>query len=461
MKKYLRRLFIGGTIVIMILTMAITSLVFMNILKSSARSSLQSVFGAVALLEAPQEADCQAIAEKMTGMESGLEAAFLREDGTLIASAPGSAGIDTGHADDPDFKAALNGEAGEAVRASADSGAYTLYVTRRMDNGLLLRLGYPMTAVTTFLLIMLGAGVIICAAMIVLMHFQAGRIIDRLLKPFKQINDQLHSTHNSSQAVRQEEVLEEVQPLMDNISAMIRKLHYDFEEIQRTQQLRQNFVANASHELKTPLITIKNCAEQALASTEEQQKKDNLTSIVKESTRLLAIIEDILLLNRAESGRPEDVKVVEMREVCDDAVQALQSIAAKKNIKLSVAGRGKVRANEKEMWELVYNLVDNGIRYGRENGFVSVRVDHHGLTVIDDGQGMEQDQLPHIFERFYRVDNSHTRPADNSPGGTGLGLSIVKHIAYKYGGDVSVVSAPGEGSTFTVQLASHVEVKDK
>lgn len=463
MKRYLRRLFVGGTIVIMILNMAVTSLVFMNILKSNARSSLQTVINAFFLLNTPQEEDCQSIAEKMIDMESGLEAAFLREDGTLVASAPGHSEIGLQCADDPDFLQAQSEDWGEATRVSRDAGVYTMYVARRIGDGLVLRLGYPLTAVSTFLLVMLAAGALICAALVVLLHFQAGRVIDRLLKPFQQINDQLHSTHNSAPAVRQEEVLEEVQPLMDNISAMIRKLHYDFEEIQRTQQMRRDFVANASHELKTPLTSIKGFAELVLTGMggSEEQQKEYLTRIVSESDRLLAIIEDILQLNRAESDRPEDVKVIEMRDVCDEAVQALESIAAKKNIRLSVAGHGKVRANAQEMWELVYNLVDNGIRYGRENGFVSVRVDHHGLTVIDDGVGMEQDQLPRIFERFYRVDNSHTRPADNSPGGTGLGLSIVKHIAFKYGGDVSVVSAPGEGSTFTVQLSDNVEVKDK
>ena len=453
MKRYLRRLFTGGAIVIMVVNILVCSLVFMMILQENARTSLRTVSNAFFLLETPGEAECQEIAAQLAGMD-GLEAAFLREDGMLIASAPGESGIGSDCSGDTDVLQALREDWGEAVRLSEESSVYTMYITRRIGDGLMLRLGYPLMEAHTFLLFMLAAAVVVTAAVIVTMRLIAGRLTVRLLKPLHQVNDLLHSTHDVS-PVRQDEVFEEVQPLMGNISAMIRKLHYDFDEIKRTQQMRRDFVANASHELKSPLTSIRGFAEllQAGMGGTEAQQKEYLGRIVRESNRLLAIIEDILLLNRAESGQPENVTEVDMRAVCDEAVQALESIAVKKHIRMDVAGHGTVRANAQEIWELVYNLVDNGIRYGRENGFINVRVDPHGLTVIDNGIGMAQDQLPRIFERFYRVDNSHTKTGgDGMPGGTGLGLSIVKHNALKYGGDVSVFSAPGEGTTFIVQL---------
>ena len=466
MKRYLRRLFIGGTIVIIILNMLVCSLVFMNILRQNARTSLMTVSNAFFLLETPDEKQCQGIATRMAGDQmasvGGLEVAFLREDGMLIASAPGRSEVGVDCSNDTDIRQALSQTWGEAVRLSEDSGVYTVYMTRKIGDGLLIRLGYPLTAINSFLLIMLAAGAALCVLLIIVLHFLTDRLIDRLIRPIRQINDLLDSTH-APQPVRKEEASEEVQPLLDNISAMIRKLHYDLEEIKRTQQMRRDFVANASHELKSPLTSIRGFAEllQAGMGGTPEQQKEYLSRIICESNRLLAIIEDVLQLNRAESYQPEDVKEVDMRAVCDEAVQALESIAAKKGIKLDVAGHGRVQANAQEMWELVYNLVDNGIRYGREGGFVNVRVDRHGLTVIDNGIGMAQDQLPRIFERFYRVDNSHTKTgADGLPGGTGLGLSIVKHIALKYGGDVSVISAPGEGSTFIVQLAGELEITE-
>ncbi len=461
MKRYLRRLFIGGAVIIMILNMLICSAVFVGILRGNARASLKTAISAFAMLPTPAVEDCPSLAERIAGAEGNLEAAFLTEDGIVVASAPGSSELGTHHLTDEDVRQALRGEWGESVRQSADTGIHTVYMTRRIGDGLMLRLGYPLTAVQTFLLILLAAGIGLCAALLVALHFLTGRLTSRLLRPLEQINDLLHASRTPQTAIRPEDTFEEAQPLMDNISAMIRKLHYDFEEIQRTQQMRRDFVANASHELKSPLTSIRGFAEliqSGMVSSDEQQKQ-YLARIISESNRLLAIIEDILHLSKAESGAPENVTTVDMRQVCDEAVQALESIASKKRIRLDVAGHGLVRANAQEMWELVYNLVDNGIRYGREDGFVNVRVDHHGLTVIDNGIGMEQSQLPRIFERFYRVDNSHSKStAENTPGGTGLGLSIVKHIALKYGGDVSVVSAPGEGTTFTVRFAEETEV---
>ncbi len=459
MKRYLRRLFVGGVIVVMILNMLVSSLVFMSILKENARQSLKTVINAFVLLNTPTEEECRGIAGKIAGHEAGLEVAFLREDGLLIASAPGTGELNRNCAGDADVRQALDSEWGENIRPSAESGVYTMYMTRRIGDGLMMRMGYPMTAINTFLMVMLAVGAALCILLILMLRFLSSKLCERLLKPLHQINDLLHSTHTAAQPPKQSDVFEEVLPLMDNISTMIRKLHYDFEEITRTQQMRRDFVANASHELKSPLTSIKGFAElmQAGMGGTEKQQKEYLGRIVRESNRLLAIIEDILQLNRAESGQPEDVKTVDMRAVCDEATQALESIATKKNIRLSVAGQGSVQANAQEMWELVYNLVDNGIRYGKNGGFVNVRVDRHGLTVTDNGIGMAQDQLPRIFERFYRVDNSHTRTgSDGMPGGTGLGLSIVRHIALKYGGDVSVTSAPGEGTTFVVSLADGI-----
>jgi len=462
MKRYLRRLFLGGAAAIMLLMMMGCSLVFMNILENNARTSLKTVIKAFELLETPAEEECQEIAAQMADMEDGLEVAFIREDGTLIASAPGDAELGRNCRNDQDVLRALIGAWGDVTRHSRESGIYTFYITRRISDGLMLRLGYPLAAINIFVLVMLAAVATVCAAITVLLKFFIDRLTDRLLRPLRQINELLHSTH-SAQPAKIPDAFEEVQPLMDNISAMIRKLHYDFEEINRTQQMRRDFVANASHELKSPLTSIKGFAELMLAGmggTEEQQK-EYLGRIVRESDRLLAIIEDILQLNRAESALPENVGEVDMRAVCDEAAQALESIAARKNIRLDVAGHGKVRANSQEMWELAYNLMDNGVRYGREGGFVHIRVDRCGLTVTDNGIGMEKEQLSRIFERFYRVDNSHTRTgADGMPGGTGLGLSIVRHIAIKYGGDVSVTSAPGEGSTFVVQLGREAEITD-
>ena len=258
MKRYLRSLFIGGTIVIMILNMLVCSLVFMAILRENAQTSLRTVSNAFFLLDTPGEKQCQGIATRMAGGEmsaDGMEVAFLREDGLLIASAPGRSEVGTDRSDDPDVRQALSQTWGEAIRQSRDSGVYTVYMTRRIGDGLLVRLGYPLTAIDSFLLIMLAAGVVLCILVIVALYFLTDRLIDRLIRPIRQIDDLLNSTH-SAQVMRTGEAFVEVQPLLDNIAAMIRKLHYDLEEIKRTQQMRRDFVANASHAAGMTAITV-------------------------------------------------------------------------------------------------------------------------------------------------------------------------------------------------------------
>ena len=174
MKRYLRRLFIGGTVIIMALNMLVSSLVFMHILRENARTSLQTVINAFFLLDTPLEAECQGIAAQISGMDGGLETAFLREDGILIAAAPGGTELDRNCSNDADVRQALRGEWGEAVRQSEVSGVYTMYMTRRIGDGLMLRLGYPLTALNTFLLVMLATGAALCAGLILLLRALSG-----------------------------------------------------------------------------------------------------------------------------------------------------------------------------------------------------------------------------------------------------------------------------------------------
>lgn len=329
----------------------------------------------------------------------------------------------------------------------------TLIVCGAVSVYLLMRSGCPMPEINRFAVILLISGAMLCLLILCLLHFLSDRITRRLLRPLHRINDLMHTSHTDAEPHIDE--FEDIQPIMDNISAMIRKLHYDMDEITRTQQMRRDFVANASHELKSPLTSIKGFAELIAADMvpSRELEREYLGRIIHESNRLLSIIDSILRLNKAESGDVQNVTQVDLRAAALESAQALESIAAKKDIHIEVAGQGFALANPQEIWELVYNLMDNGIRYGRKGGFVNVRIDPHTITVIDNGIGLEASQLPRIFERFYRVDRSHTRfGSDAAAGGTGLGLSIVRNIALKYGGDVSVTSTLGEGSTFTVRL---------
>jgi two-component system phosphate regulon sensor histidine kinase PhoR len=242
----------------------------------------------------------------------------------------------------------------------------------------------------------------------------------------------------------------EVRPILSNISYLIEKLKYDFEEVQKTHRLRTDFVANASHELKSPLTSIKGFAELLAGDMvpDMEKQKVYLKRIVSESDRLLNIINDILRLSKAESKVMEKAELVKLQPMAKDVAQALEPLAHTRGISIVLDGTGVVTANPRDIWELAYNLVDNAIRYGKQGGHVVIHLGDCFLSVEDDGIGMEEEHLTRIFERFYRIDKSHSRQT----GGTGLGLSIVKHIAQNYGAMVQVKSRQGEGSTFSVQF---------
>jgi two-component system phosphate regulon sensor histidine kinase PhoR len=229
-------------------------------------------------------------------------------------------------------------------------------------------------------------------------------------------------------------------------------------ELRRLESLRRDFVANVSHELKTPLSSIKACAETlrngALSDPEATQRF--LARIEEQSDRLHHLIIDMLSLARIESGQQAfDIGPVELSQVAAACVDGYRQAAEAKQIRLFVEPdlpQCRVHAEEEGFREILDNLVDNAIKYTHEGGTVAIRWQIDGnwarIDVADTGIGISEKDRPRVFERFYRVDRARSREL----GGTGLGLSIVKHLAQSFGGSVSVESEPGVGSTFSVDL---------
>ncbi|MEG0767027.1 MAG: ATP-binding protein, partial [Clostridia bacterium] len=279
----------------------------------------------------------------------------------------------------------------------------------------------------------------------------ANRFSDRLLEPLLQVQTLLTGKQEETPL---QAPFPEVEPLLSSIQYLVRKLYHDLDEVTQTQQVRTDFVANASHELKSPLTSIKGFAELMASGlvASEGKRQEYLQRIVRESDRLLAIINDILHLSQAETTPPGPITTVDLQKIAQEVVQALEILAGQRRITLTVQGKAQAKANARDVWEMLYNLVDNGIRYGREGGVVRVMMQEGTQTVTlrvqDNGMGIRQEHLARIFERFYRVDPSRSRGS----GGTGLGLSIVKHLAGKYQGAVEVESQPGEGATFTLRF---------
>jgi two-component system sensor histidine kinase SenX3 len=230
----------------------------------------------------------------------------------------------------------------------------------------------------------------------------------------------------------------------------------DRTEITRTEEIRNDFVANVSHELKTPVGAISLLAEALESSADDEEAVRRFAKRMhKESARLAALVQDIIELSRlqgasvTQQGGPVDINAV-----IAEAVDRSQLPAESKNISIVVGGRtdGKVFGDQDLLVTALRNLIDNAIRYSPANTRVGIGVrSREGLvsiSVTDQGDGLTPEDQERVFERFYRVDAARSRQT----GGTGLGLSIVKHVAQNHGGEVTLWSQPGQGSTFTLRL---------
>ncbi|WP_307309533.1 sensor histidine kinase [Pseudarthrobacter enclensis] len=230
----------------------------------------------------------------------------------------------------------------------------------------------------------------------------------------------------------------------------------DRTEITRTEEIRNDFVANVSHELKTPVGAISLLAEALESSADDAEAVRRFAKRMhKESARLAALVQDIIELSRlqgasvTQQGGPVDINAV-----IAEAVDRSQLPAESKNISIVVGGRtdGKVFGDQDLLVTALRNLIDNAIRYSPANTRVGIGVrSREGLvsiSVTDQGEGLSPEDQERVFERFYRVDAARSRHT----GGTGLGLSIVKHVASNHGGEVTLWSQPGQGSTFTLRL---------
>lgn len=232
----------------------------------------------------------------------------------------------------------------------------------------------------------------------------------------------------------------------------------DITELRRLEQVRIDFVANVTHELKTPLTSIRGFVEtlQQGAIEDTDAARRFLSIIAMESERLTRLIDDILHLSSLEGGRKRDsAERIAFAPFVQQICELLQAGAREKNIVLSMednSGGARILASEDKVKQLLINLIDNAIKYTLNDGHVWVNVHVEGenivLTVKDDGIGIEPEHISRLFERFYRVDKGRSR----SMGGTGLGLAIVKHIVRDLNGNIDVESAYGEGTQFTVWL---------
>lgn len=235
-------------------------------------------------------------------------------------------------------------------------------------------------------------------------------------------------------------------------------LAFDITEQVNEEKHRQEFTANVSHELKTPLQSIIGSAElMENGIVKEEDVPRFVGHIRKEASRLVSLIDDIIRLSQLDEGREMPREDVSLRVLSEEVCEVLSDAAKQKNISLEIAGDdGVVHGVRRLLFEIIYNLCDNGIKYSRQNGYVKVSIAEQPgavqISVSDNGIGIAPEDQDKVFERFYRVDKSHSKQS----GGTGLGLSIVKHAVQYHQGKISVDSELDKGTTISVVFDTKV-----
>ncbi|MFA5638441.1 MAG: ATP-binding protein [Anaerovoracaceae bacterium] len=224
---------------------------------------------------------------------------------------------------------------------------------------------------------------------------------------------------------------------------------------EQTENMRKEFVANVTHEFKTPLTSISGFVEtlQEGADEDREVRKKFLDIIAIETSRLSRLIEDVFILSDIESKKTQEaLESFDVGTALRKIVMSINPVAQAKGIEilLEVKGNPVIKGNQDRFSQMMMNLIENAVKYSKEGKSISVSAEENQENIVvsvkDEGIGIEEKEIPRLFERFYRVDKSRSKDM----GGTGLGLSIVKHIASLFDAQIKVTSEPGRGTTFTV-----------
>ena len=342
-----------------------------------------------------------------------------------------------------EVSAALETGEGQGIRKSESSGEETMYYALVCEDGSILRLSRPLSAVRyAFVAVSPVLWVLVLVLLISgLLAFQTAK---QIVKPINALKlDQLDSAPYP-----------ELTPLISHIREQKQTI---LEQAGEQEQLRREFSANVSHELKTPLTSISGFAElMAKGDVPADRVKEFSSDIYRESRRMITLVDDIIRLSRLdEGGTGLPGEPVDLYALSSEILDELRSVAEKDGIQLTLEGEPvEVTGVRQLLGEAVYNLCDNAIKYNTSGGSVTVRIEQPdadgrtALSVRDTGIGIPAEHQKRVFERFYRVDKSHSRAI----GGTGLGLSIVKHVALFHNAELSMDSTPGKGTTITMRF---------
>lgn len=283
---------------------------------------------------------------------------------------------------------------------------------------------------------------------LVLVGISGGVIVHRALSPVEQITRTAQSIESSSDLSRRVGYTgpaDEIGRLATTFDHMIGHLHRVFES-------QKNFIADASHDLRGPLTVIRGNLDLLKRNLSDQDRQESLRTMEIETDRMGELVNDLLLLAEVESEQIERQGMVSLREILLTGLKQAQRMEGNRKVVIGQQEELSIRGDVYRLSQLLGNLIDNAIKYTPEGGTITLSLFRDGdwarMEVADTGIGIAPEHLPHVFDRFYRVDKARTR----GRGGSGLGLAIVRGITEQHGGKVTVTSDSGKGSTFTVWL---------
>ena len=449
MKRKIHREFVFVALTTIFLTTVLVTAVFYDFFRQEILNELKIC---AEVLQNAGITSASAKAEAVTGSAGfrQFRVSLIDEEGLVFYDNDVDIGGMDNHGDRPEVSEARREGSGQSVRRSDTLDRSAFYYAVRLEDGTILRVAKEASSIwkifqSAFPVIVLMGGVVFLFC--ILLSARATRM---LVEPVEYLADHLDEC-------KEPLVYREMAPFVDRI----RRQH---EYILKNAGLRQEFTANVSHELKTPLAAISGYAElmeHQMASGEDVPRFAG--EIHRNASRLLAMINDIILLSELDVMERDamafsQVPLYEMAEAC---VEMLKISAGKHQVTLSMRGIPcSIMGNREMVEEVLYNLCDNGIRYNIAGGSVLVTVEPEGkqarLTVEDTGIGIPKEHQERVFERFYRVDKSRSK----ATGGTGLGLAIVKHIAAQHQAELLLQSEPGCGTKISI-LFQRADLSDK
>ena len=442
--------------IVLVFAVALTSIFYYSYEHDAERSLLEAADRAAAYLdEAPSPDATTLLGEQFEG---ATRYTLISSSGLVLYDNQANATAMDNHATRPEVQEAAKSGESVSVRYSETLGTDTVYAAKQLSDGRIIRLSETRHSLIAFLgeiLVPIVIALIVASGLV----FLLSRLLTKhIMRPVNALNvaDPLEN-----------EIYEEMVPLLERIDFQQALLRQQNQELAEAESMRRDFSSNVSHEMKTPLQVISGYAElmkNGMVPPEDCAKFSGL--IYDEAQAMRSLIDDVLTLSKLdESAFSNEGTPIDVLRVAENMAGRLASFADERGVTVNIEGAGAVfQGSEPLADEMIYNLIENGIRYNHEGGNVTVSVQTEAaapgefsgaaqgdvavIRVSDTGMGIPANMLDKVFERFFRVDKSRSKET----GGTGLGLAIVKHAVMYHGGTIKAESVEGEGTTFTLRI---------